>query len=36
MGLYDLERDAGSVLRRRATSLVDRFRALADENAADR
>ncbi|MEU0348558.1 MULTISPECIES: family 1 glycosylhydrolase [unclassified Streptomyces] len=29
MGLYDLERDAGSVLRRRATGLVDRFRALA-------
>ncbi|MGW0085072.1 family 1 glycosylhydrolase [Streptomyces sp. NPDC003393] len=29
MGLYDLERDAGSVLQRRPTVLVDRFRALA-------
>jgi beta-glucosidase len=29
MGLYDLERDAGSVLRRRATELVDRFRELS-------
>lgn len=34
MGLYDLERDAGGVLQRKATPAVDRFRALARNEAA--
>jgi beta-glucosidase len=33
MGLYDLERDAGNTLQRKATPLVDRFRELAHREA---
>ncbi|WP_255953258.1 family 1 glycosylhydrolase [Streptomyces odontomachi] len=34
MGLYDLKRDAGAILRREPTALVDRFRALAKDAQA--
>lgn len=34
MGLYDLERDGGSVLRRLPTALVNRLRALAESSRA--